>query len=263
VTYQVKKGWLRVYSVATGRLLRAWVASHSLMASRLTWIHGDSGIGLMEFTDLENMSRDPLAEDVRVMDMATGDAGAGQGLAAAAAAGQSYPGAADLFTSSQVVWSLRVPAPSAPSDPSLCQDAMLTADASTVVCANSQESPSPGRKVTLTWLAYPVSVPGTVRVVGSLPVGHAVDAPVTGGFTPGGGRPPALGDHVVRSVVAVTWASADGRTVLGSWETWVEGKQDNHGMYALIDTHAIGVASGGRLTPLPFNPAAGAGLTAA
>jgi hypothetical protein len=237
------EGWLRVFSVGTGRLLRAWVITDPAVASGvsyihdLAWVHGDSGLAFTVTTERDGVPSPTEGRiDVRTVDVATGSADGSAALAAAAAAGQPYPGAASLLSDSRVVWWQHVTVPPYGNfplgAPVLCAGATLTADGASVLCVASYFSKD--EHSTLLWLAYPVSGPGTARVIARLPVPQSPK-----------GATPSQAD------AAVVWASADGRTVLAYWHTAVTGTTTP----VPTDTYNIGVATGGRLAPLPPNPA--------
>jgi hypothetical protein len=227
------KGWLRVYSVATGQLLRAWTAAFSAdgdfgIGTALTWIHGDSGLALTVISEATT----PIRQKVRVMDMTTGDASGKAALGAAAAAGEDYPGAADLLTDSQVVWS-----GDGNGYAGSCGDARLVADGSTVVCdswgppADAVRNPDIAE---LLWLAYPVSAPQAPQIIGRV----------------------RLSPPIIKSAPVLLWASADGRTVLAAWIYQHTVMRGNQATFGARSEH-IGIASSGRVTALPSNPIMG------
>jgi hypothetical protein len=223
------KGWLRVYSVTTGQLLRAWTTAFSPdgdfgMGTALTWIHGDNGLAVTAIDEAT-----PMRKNVRVMDMATGDASGKAALAAAAAAGEGYPGAADLLTDSQVVWS-----GDGNGYAGSCGDARLVADGSTIVCDSWGHPGSNPDIAELVWLAYPVSAPQEPHVIGRV----------------------RLSPPIMKSAPALLWASADGRTVLAAWIYQPMVMNGKHATFGTRSEH-IGIASGGRVTSLPSNPIMG------
>jgi RNA polymerase sigma factor (sigma-70 family) len=239
----VGEGWLRVFSVRTGQLLRAWAITDQtidfsgvIRMHDLSWVHGDAGLAFAMTTERDGVPAPTQSRvEMRVVDVAAGAAGKSTALAAAAAAGQPYPGAASLLAASRVVWLQPVTTPPYGNypfgSPNLCDIATLTGDGTTVICAISYWSHD-GHD-TLMWLAYQVTDPRAPRVIARLPV-----------------KWPAKTFATMETAAAgVRWASLDGRTVLASWEIdSVSSAADTLGLPVI--TAGIGVASGGRLTPL-------------
>jgi hypothetical protein len=233
-----QEGWLRVYSVATGRLLRAWATPspkypEEKMATALTWIHGDSGLALTIWNEAAHPTR--ILKDIRVMKMTTGDASGNTALAAAAAAGDAYPGAADLFTNSQVTLSLN-------DIPDTCEGLALTPDGRAVVCTLHRQTAD--NHTELLWLTYPVSASHTPHVVGRLRISQAPMKSMD---------PPVPANQLFSAESTVLWTSADGRTMLAGWIIQITGRPYPDKVMTPSTTY-FGIASGGRLTLLPRNP---------
>jgi hypothetical protein len=214
---------LRIYSVATGRLLRGW-STHDYAVFGpvyndpwpqselpLWWTDGDRALA---FPAVGSNSRTFYYQE-RLLDVTTS------------------PG--DLIADSRIIWS----APPAGATVSSCSvpDAtsplpmslLVTADGKTVVCADRSPfltyDQVPVRN-TIRWLAYSVAAK-TVRTLYQVRFDALIQV-VMGG---------------------VLWADPSGDTVIVKWSS------------APDSTH-LGVVSRGRFTPLPSMPAAAIGAPA-
>lgn len=175
---------LRIYSVATGKLLRSWSSRGStvllgfavtlpgLQDQPLSWADGDRGVVFPTFVVAGN----GLRESKRLIDV-TSRSG-------------------KLIANSRVIWS----APAKPGAPRCIQESpQVTADGKTVLCVS--ESVSGGNqgsgRVTLEWLAYSVSAPAAQpRVLYRVTV-----------------RAPRSDARLIR----LLWSDASGSTLIIEW----------------------------------------------
>jgi len=222
---------LRIYSVATGKLLHSWstdqnatlfrfspyVQSNKYVQSnnQLNWVDGDRALSFATGT-IHGKPTAPTAVDfaLRTLDV-TASGG-------------------DLIRDSRVVWSWSTGRQE--TDPS-CADPHLTASGKTVVCSVLTVSPtgvSSGKaRYTwqLAWLAYEISAPKAAA--GTLL--YMYTAYSTGPET-------GLSSSTLRlSSSSVQWADASGSTVIVGWSV------------ASPVMH-FGVVTQGKLIPLPSLP---------
>jgi hypothetical protein len=216
---------LRIYSVATGKLLRAWSTSdRSAMGTAvplfspsnnaLSWVDGDHALAF----STSEAHRDPKANttttylSVRTLDVtAAGD---------------------DLIAASRAVWSKETTiASSATTYPLGCPWGPmppLTADGKTVLCVSNTGSPTPIGKQrarwALAWLAYSTSAPKAARIQYKV----VRNAPISSAFG-----------------LDTRWSDASGGTLIVDWG--IGGVQSPLPL-------RFGVVSQGRFTPLPSPP---------
>jgi hypothetical protein len=213
---------LRVYSVATGRLMHTWhmpdyqtfKAMKAIAA--LNWINGDETVA---FTLSWNEDSDA---QVRTLALSAGGS--------------------ELLPASHAVWSQHVPIPPhgiiTNSTPLPCRTPFLTTNGQAVVCANRSYS-AKDKAITIQWLAYPIATPATAHVVGRLRV------PVADG--PSG--------------MEVEWADPSGNVVIGYWMSMIVGPI-KHGEGSMTMNSYIGVASNGGFSPLRYGSSAGGDILA-
>jgi hypothetical protein len=230
LTYQVRDPTpgpvvLRVYSVATGKLLNSWsttvTSALDLLLSpfgfvssvqsnnQLSWVDGGRALS---FTTISSTS--PVLVAVRTLKLATGDG--------------------NLIRDSQVVWSMR----SAANEASACAWPPVTvpwatANGKTVVCFHVVDD-DPGNFVKkarrawqLTWLAYPASDPKAAKAARAL---YKFTAYSTGAQAEG--------------FSSVQWADATGSAMIIAWTIETTTSSAVH----------FGVVSDGRYAPLPTPP---------
>jgi hypothetical protein len=214
---------LRIYSVATGRLLRSWSTNYLHVLAEaypgatpnntLTWVDGDRAVAFNTYRYISspNSSGTPWATTVRVLDVtARGD---------------------NLILDSRAV------APGCPGPPGALAPP-LTANGRTVLCAQMVSPFVPNERKTggtleLTWSAYSASAPTAPRTL------YQVSVRV----------PPARVGAVTVSgdAIGVQWADATGAAMIVDWAVGTS--------TGPLKAH-FGVVSQGRFVPLP-TPAAG------
>jgi len=195
---------LQVYSVATGRQQHSWSTGFSESAgnrepvSDLSWV-GDSTVGFAVTYSPE------VCEQVRTLDVSnTGT---------------------NLLADSRLVWSQYVPAAPHGTRAALhaCDTPFLTGNGQAVVCGNFTKSPSD--RLSVVWLAYPLSTPTRPRLIGSVQ------------------EPPDVSNF--NGSIAVEWANPSGTEVIGSWNTSV-------GVGQVTEvTNYEGVIESGKVKPFP------------
>jgi hypothetical protein len=221
-------GVLRVYSVATGRLLRTWTTADKAVFGSgpglgmenntiLSWVDGDRGVAFSSMWTTPKPSGKPQKYTdhmtVRTLDVSASDG--------------------DLLADSRVVWAQSSPASSSDNPPG-CEfgkDPLISADGKAVVCVAVRRAPgAPARAATRTlrWLAYPASAsaptsPGRVLY-------HVTVTPPAG----------------TTFLIDALWTGPSARTVLAQW-----------GLFRGAKPTAVhlGVVRGGWFTPLPRPPA--------
>jgi hypothetical protein len=196
---------LRVYSVNTGKLERAWSTSdqtvfggpgrssvESLSTTALTWVDDDRALAFPTISAASDplTHQDVIHETVRLLDMSAGGS--------------------DLIADSRVIWSTQresVPVTDQHGQLSCVNNLsilpMLTADGKTIVCA-AIKSPNPQGTInitapgpqTLAWLAYSTSAPTVARTVAQV----TVDAP-----------------KWTAPAIDLLWADSSGGTLIGTW----------------------------------------------
>lgn len=174
------RSWeLRIYSVATGKLLRSWSASGStdllglvvtvpgLQDQPLSWADGDRGVVFPTFVIAGKGAR----ESERLIDVTSGSG--------------------TLIAKSRAIWT----EPDKPGVPRCVQDSpQVTADGRTVQCVSQSAG---GGRVTLEWLAYSVSAPAAPpRVLYRVGV-----------------RAPGSDARLIR----ILWSDASGSTLIVEW----------------------------------------------
>jgi hypothetical protein len=194
---------LRIYSVTTGRLERAWTTrDKTVMAAArdgfaaentaLTWVDSDRALAFPTLSLVTQLGKqqEVTHETLRLIDKS-------------AAGG-------DLIAASRVIWSGQsvISLGTAPDDLSCTfGNPMLAANGKTIVCAVAAKHASPPRSAnrppdtvrgrwTLRWLAYPTSAPTVARTVAQLDV----DAPESN--SPG---------------IDLLWTDSSGGTLIGEW----------------------------------------------
>jgi hypothetical protein len=201
---------LRVYAVATGRLRHSWSAtivtprSDPDPVTDLSWV-GDSTVAFA-------VTYNPrVREEVRTVDI--GAAGTG------------------LLTDSRVVWSQYVPGPRGDvyqeSTPQACSTPFLTGNGKTVVCGASTYS-ARDKRLTATWLAYPLATPTRPRVIGRI-----IQPKDVSSFTPPN---------------SVEWTNAAGTEVIGQWRPQVITYPGGTKTWSSMDYS--GIVNGGTVRPL-------------
>ena len=216
---------LRIYSVATGKLLHSWstdtevplgpfnFAQYVQSNNQLSWVDGDRALSFATSTYTGN-PLNPTGVDIAVRTL---DVTASGG---------------DLLADSRVVWSKQVSlGGQAPTEPVCSGDTSLTANGKTVVCDGIAGGPGPGQGEgiaktryawRLVWGAYETSAPKGARTL------YEFTAHSTGHASWGSG-------------ISVQWVDASGATMIMAWSI------------ASQVTH-FGVISHGRFTPLPSPP---------
>lgn len=216
---------VRVFSVATGRLLREWTTNDPSLSPLSSSIsHGLTGRPALTWID---------ADRVLAVDTASGAPSSGaRGFGVTATVRElsvAGPASGDLLTDGKVAWSVRTwefpqtllqaCAGGADTGPQL-----ISADGSTLGCATAT---GPDADPRLSFLSYPL---GT----GPPAAGKArTDYQVTPTAKLGVSTPLAL------------WISPSGDALVGAWNTHPPGNGDVNGLY-------IGVMSRGTFTPLRF-----------
>jgi hypothetical protein len=137
----------------------------------------------------------------------------------------------DLLGASRVVWSQRVPPPPRgvyqEGTPRACGTPLLSGNGQVVVCATSTYSASE-KRLSATWLAYPVTAPARARVLGTIPQPHGVSS---------------------LSPVTVDWTNPSGTEVIGQWSpTAVTFPGTPHSVS--VTTSYVGIIGGGTVRPL-------------
>ncbi|HEY7265786.1 MAG TPA: hypothetical protein VH589_30405 [Trebonia sp.] len=191
---------LRIYSVTTGKLERAWSTKDKTVfdaaraqgwgtaTTTLTWVDDDRALAFStQSTDLNESTFTAVTHDtLRLLDKSAGGS--------------------DLIADSRVIWSAQsvIDLRTGSSQLRCAGSPMLTADGKTIVCAAANAPPRivPGRRLpppeqwTLGWLAYSTSAPTAARTAAQL----SVDAPFSN---------PAWADLV--------WTNSSGSTLIGFW----------------------------------------------
>ena len=195
--------WLRIYSVTTGKLERAWstrdktvfAAAHDGFAATntaLTWVDDDRAVAFSAQSLVIQLAkhREVTHDTLRLIDKSAADG--------------------DLIAASRVIWSAQsVISLGTTPDQLGCNfgNPMLTANGKTIVCAVAAKHASPPRSAnrppgtvrvrwTLAWLAYSTSAPAVARTVAQL----GVDAPQSN--SPG---------------IRLLWTDSSGGTLIGEW----------------------------------------------
>jgi hypothetical protein len=195
---------VRVYSVTTGNLERAWSTSDQTVfggpgrnaagngppSTALTWVDDDRALAFPTISAASDprTHEDVMHESVRLLDMSAGGG--------------------DLIADSRVIWSTQresVPVTDQHGQLSCVNNLsifpILTADGKTIVCA-AFKSPNPQGPIfapgplTLAWLAYSTSAPTVARTLAQVTVG----APSS--TTP---------------AIDLLWADSSGGTLIGTW----------------------------------------------
>jgi len=175
-----RQDWgLRIYSVATGKLLRAWSANDWTYLSLVTlsWVDGDRAVAFPTFEVPKGTAASTIRESERLIEV-------------------TAPGG-DLLAHSRVIWSTQTTAGA--YAPARCLGgARVTADGKTVVCVTGPVgSTTPGNgQVTLEWLTYLTSAPTVPRVLYKV----TVDAPSSD-----------------TDVSGVLWSDPSGSTFIIEW----------------------------------------------
>jgi len=218
-----------VFSVATGRPLRAWstvnLSAWTVFASQqslLTWIDGDQAIAFS--------AADPYVgtESVRRLNV------------------RAPPGDGDLIADSQVIWS--TPASSGPS----CKftTPLVSADGQTIACAaNDFGSVPAGHQQTITWHLYRVSAQAPAASADS--IAYQVTRPTqvslaalnsdTLWVSPSGSA--VIGEWAVSPLLVATPSRGSDGNASSAWATLSLGGASRADVY-------IGVMSHGTFTPL-------------
>ena len=195
---------VRVYSVTTGNLERAWsttdqtvfggpgrnAAGNGPPTTALTWVDDDRALAFPTISAASDprTHEDVMRETVRLLDMSAGGG--------------------DLIADSRVIWSTQresVPVTDQHGQLSCVNNLsvfpILTADGKTIVCA-AIKSPNPQEPViapgplTLAWLAYSTSTPTVARTLAQVTVGAKSST------TP---------------AIDLLWADSSGGTLIGTW----------------------------------------------
>jgi hypothetical protein len=197
---------LRVYSVTTGNLERAWstndqtvfggpgrdAAGNGPPTTALTWVDDDRALAFPTISAASDplTHQDVIRETVRLLDMSAGGG--------------------DLIADSRVIWSTQresVPVTDQHGQLNCVNNLsilpMLTADGKTIVCA-AIKSPNPQGTInitapgpqTLAWLAYSTSTPTVARTLAQV----TVDAPSS-----------------TTAANDLLWADSSGGTLIGTW----------------------------------------------
>lgn len=215
-------GVLRLYSVATGKLLRTWTSSDQFAFDGspgygetsenngdLTWVADDHAIAFL------SVGAAPGSTPQKTLRMET------LHVVNLAARGDN------LLGDSRVIWSQTY-------NPAGCTDGynvLITADLKTIVCLSvtppagyPNGSPKKGAHWTLRWLAYSTSAPATARTLLTA----------------------MLNDEGVDSapVPYAEWISTSGKTIIAEWYSLSLRSAPAH-------IH-IGAVSNGQFTPLPI-----------
>lgn len=219
-----KARWVvRIYSVATGKLLRTWssasgqtslglsVTVPGLQGQQLSWADGDRAVVFPTFGIQQGAAASTTRESLRLLDVTAGSG--------------------NLLGDSRVIWS--TPTTSGANAPPGClaDSPRLTADGTTVVCVTGPVNGKQGDPhVTLAWLAYSTSSARVPRVLYKV----TVDAPSSDASLP-----------------SVLWSDASGSTLIAEWS-----------VARSITASAVrfGVVSQGRFRPLPPVPTSLGGL---
>jgi hypothetical protein len=213
---------LQIYSVTTGKLLRAWSTRDRAVFETgtdvtddlnrgLGWVDGDRAVA---FPSMQSQALGTQVETLRTVDVTSGGG--------------------ELIEDSRVVWSM-TSSPDDP-DPSGCepyQTQLISGNGQTVVCISIEGPGSWGSLIPaaklgrfrLAWLAYSASVPKAApRTLYSV----TSDAPILAGFR--------LGE---------LWTNASGSVVIGYRSAW-NGRVEQPELF--------GVIGGGAFRPLPTPP---------
>lgn len=179
---------LRVYSVATGRVRHSWAVTVPAPAKKnvapfatvanLSWV-GDATVGFA-FTSMSHV-RDDVREDVRTLSL-------------------DAPGTS-LLPASRAVWSLDVPLAAYRNSGTsqACNSPFLSGNGQVVACGTATYSAA-SRRLTTTWLAYPVADPARPRVLASVQASiQPVDVPT------------------LSPTSTVEWVNASGTEIIGQW----------------------------------------------
>jgi hypothetical protein len=207
---------LRIYSVATGRLLHGWSTDDTSVFDRGANIIDDENRGLYWVDDDRELTFPTIGqaagtenETVRMLNVTTGGS--------------------DLIKDSRVIWSTS--SSSEDNYPSGCewdQDPLVSADGRTVVCVSVTAAPTRQQKIIpwrLSWLEYSTSAPkAPPRILYSVTI-NASDA--------------------LNFQLFGLWTNASGSSVIG---------YRSNGQFAVAKPAFFGVISKGALQPLPTPP---------
>ncbi len=129
-----------IYSVTTGRLLRAWTSATNVFGANshlqgLTWVDGDRGIMFATNTlgRLAKINTNP--ETVRRLDVTSRGS--------------------DLAADSKVAWTTT----------GYCGSPLISGDGSTIVCVSTSRESASSSTMTATWLAFSVAAPTRGRLL--------------------------------------------------------------------------------------------------
>jgi len=211
---------LRIYSVASGKLLRSWSTADGVDFSG-PFIPGSDGNNGLSWVD-----------DDRTMAFTVVSTGR-QAASLAVRVVRMNASGTDLFRDSSLVWrdQLSAPANDVPSGPLNCEavgNTTLVASGQAVVCAASSYSERDDR-VTLGWLSSPATTPSVGHTLYQVSIGASSWLAAT------------------RLQSDLLWAEPSGRTVVVFWTSLAGGSA------AHLVGH-VGVVSGGRFTSLPSLP---------
>lgn len=224
---------VKVFSVATGRLLHDWTFSDpslpppsanrpnyegaAMALPNMTWIDGDRTLAL-EIPDLTHLGQKTrLADTLRELNV-------------------GGPATGDLLTDSNVVWVapiVKYPADLVQSPAEVLSECTTSPDSSLLVSVNGKtfsctaQAPSDG--FTQSFRTYPITLDTTAAEKGRN------DYQVTHAEAKGLDTPMVL------------WASPSGDTIIAAWNTYAKGTLTD----AVNGLH-IGVISHGKFTPLRF-----------
>jgi len=187
---------LRVYSVATGQLRGSWAstvpglpkgngnpfAASFARITNLSWV-GDATVGFA-FTSHPDVRKD-IHEEVRTLSIDADDT--------------------SLLSASRAVWSLDVPVATYANyggwdhPDQGCNSPRLSGNGQVVVCGIATYSAA-SRRLTTTWLAYPVADPARPRVLASVQASiQPVDVPT------------------LSPASTVEWVNPSGTEIIGQW----------------------------------------------
>ena len=223
---------LRIYSVTTGKLERAWSTPDKTVfgsgrwefwgaaTTALTWVDDDRALALSTQSISNDRSKEVTVDSLRLLDMSAGGS--------------------DLIADSRVIWSAvsvdnQAIGSSQPDCASVTGNPMLTAEGKTVVCGAATNTPPtykgrlPGPvRWTLAWLAYSMSAPTAARTAARLSVNGSLSNPAW---------------------VDLVWTNSSGSTLIGVW-----GGGSYPGPPPPADRSHWGVITDGQFLPLPTVP---------
>jgi hypothetical protein len=201
---------VKVFSVATGRLLRDWATDDRSYAARpsLAWIDGDRKIALVNrVTDLQRNTNRVLSSGVTVREWPV-----------------AGPASGDLAADSKLVWELQTKKPVNGSQPCLVplsRPLLVNPDGKTFSCVTASTSAAGER---LSFRTYPLAASTTATAKGM------IDYQVT-----------RRNERAFPYSPVVLWSSPSGDTLIGAWWPATSANPD--------DRH-VGVISHGTFTPL-------------